>query len=257
MSTSSLAYTLALMERYPESFTGTIKEDTIQQILAAQQADGSFDYMVGGGYPDPDSTAQAMQGLLLLGDTYAAEVQAAADWLTTQMNEDGAILNWGSANPSSTAQALIAFSQKKEEPANDQGKTLYDGMMSFASDDGSFQDANWQTGNLEYSEIASGQCFQALVAYSRMAKGQPALFDLSDTTVTPRPKPDEEKPESNPSSSQVASEPSSTPAEESKPAVSSGAEDLNTPKTGDMGLVSIAAIGLIAAAAVTVLYKKK
>ena len=60
MSTSSLAYALALMERYPDSFSGTLKEDTIQKILGAQQADGSFDYTVGGGYPDPDSTAQAM-----------------------------------------------------------------------------------------------------------------------------------------------------------------------------------------------------
>ena len=92
------------MERYPDSFSGTLKEDTIQKILGAQQADGSFDYTVGGGYPDPDSTAQAMQGLMLLGDTYASEIQAAVDWLKAQMNEDGAILNWGAANPSSTAQ---------------------------------------------------------------------------------------------------------------------------------------------------------
>ena len=151
MSTSSLAYALALMERYPDSFSGTLKEDTIQKILGAQQADGSFDYTVGGGYPDPDSTAQAMQGLMLLGDTYASEIQAAVDWLKAQMNEDGAILNWGAANPSSTAQVLIAFAQKGEVPANDQEKTLYDGIMTFALDNGSFLDANWQTGELEYN----------------------------------------------------------------------------------------------------------
>lgn len=256
MSTGSMAYALALMKRYPESFTGTIQEETIQRILDAQQADGSFDYTVGGGYPDPDSTAQAMQGLMLLGDTYASEIQAAADWLKAQMNEDGAILNWGAANPSSTAQVLIAFAQKGEDPINSQGKTLYDGVMSFALADGSFQDTNWQTGQLEYNQYATGQCFQALVAYSRMANGQTALFDLSDATVTERPKAEEEKPESD-ASSQVSSQPSSVPAEESKPVVSNSAEDLDTPKTGDMGLVSIAAIGLIAAAAAVVLRKKR
>lgn len=202
MSTSSLAYALALMERYPDSFSGTLKEDTIQKILGAQQADGSFDYTVGGGYPDPDSTAQAMQGLMLLGDTYASEIQAAVDWLKAQMNEDGAILNWGAANPSSTAQVLIAFAQKGEVPANDQEKTLYDGIMTFALDNGSFLDANWQTGELEYNEYTTGQCFQALVAYSRMVNGQSALFDLSDAAVAPRPKPEDEKPESGSSSSQ-------------------------------------------------------
>lgn len=256
MSTGSMAYALTLMQRYPESFTGTIQEETIQRILDAQQADGSFDYTVGGGYPDPDSTAQAMQGLMLLGDTYASEIQAAADWLKAQMGESGAILNWGAANPSSTAQVLIAFAQKGEDPINAQGKTLYDGVMSFALADGSFQDTNWQTGQLEYNQYATGQCFQALVAYSRMANGQTALFDLSDATVTERPKAEEEKPESN-ASSQVSSQPSSVPAEEPEPVVSSSAEDLDTPKTGDMGLVSIAAIGLIAAAAVVVLRKKR
>lgn len=257
MSTGSLAYALALMERYPDSFSGTLKEDTIQKILDAQQADGSFDYTVGGGYPDPDSTAQAMQGLMLLGDTYASEIQAAVDWLKAQMNEDGAILNWGAANPSSTAQALIAFAQKGEVPANDQEKTLYDGIMTFALDNGSFLDTNWQTGELEYNEYATGQCFQALVAYSRMVNGQSALFDLSDAAVAPRPKPEDEKPESGSSSSQASSEPSSAREEESEPPASSAAANLNSPKTGDMGLVSIAAVGLIAAAAAVVLYRKK
>ena len=242
MSTSSLAYALALMERYPDSFSGT---------------DGSFDYTVGGGYPDPDSTAQAMQGLMLLGDTYASEIQAAVDWLKAQMNEDGAILNWGAANPSSTAQVLIAFAQKGEVPANDQEKTLYDGIMTFALDNGSFLDANWQTGELEYNEYTTGQCFQALVAYSRMVNGQSALFDLSDAAVAPRPKPEDEKPESGSSSSQASSEPSSAREEESEPPASSAAANLNSPKTGDMGLVSIAAVGLIAAAAAVVLYRKK
>ena len=257
MSTSSLAYALALMERYPDSFSGTLKEDTIQKILGAKQADGSFDYTVGGGYPDPDSTAQAMQGLMLLGDTYASEIQAAVDWLKAQMNEDGAILNWGAANPSSTAQVLIAFAQKGEVPANDQEKTLYDGIMTFALDNGSFLDANWQTGELEYNEYTTGQCFQALVAYSRMVNGQSALFDLSDAAVAPRPKPEDEKPESGSSSSQASSEPSSAREEESEPPASSAAANLNSPKTGDMGLVSIAAVGLIAAAAAVVLYRKK
>lgn len=257
MSTSSLAYALALMERYPDSFSGTLKEDTIQKILDAQQADGSFEYTAGAGFSDPDSTAQAMQGLMLLGDTYASEIQAAVDWLKAQMNEDGAILNWGAANPSSTAQVLIAFAQKGEVPANDQEKTLYDGIMTFALDNGSFLDANWQTGELEYNEYATGQCFQALVAYSRMVNGQSALFDLSDAAVAPRPKPEDEKPESGSSSSQASSEPSSAREEESEPPASSAAANLNSPKTGDMGLVSIAAVGLIAAAAAVVLYRKK
>lgn len=259
MSPTSLAYSLALMERYPDSFTGTIKDDTIQQILAAKQADGSFSYQVGVTASDPDSTAQVMQGLMLLGNTYAAEIQGAADWLKAQMNTDGAIVNWGAANPSSTAQALIAFSQKGEEPADTSGKTLFDGMMAFALPDGSFQDANWQTGLLEYNAYTSGQCLQALVAYRRMADGQAPLFDLSDATVTPRTKP-EEKPQSTVSSEPV-SQPSSVPVEKSdsevSTVVSSQADDLDTPKTGDMGLVSIAVIGLIAVGAATVLYKKK
>ena len=263
MSTSSLAYALALMERYPDSFSGTLKEDTIQKILDAQQADGSFEYTAGAGFSDPDSTAQAMQGLLLLEDGYAAEVQAARDWLAAQMNEDGVLaIDWGTGtgptpNPSSTAQALIAFAQKGEVPANDQEKTLYDGIMTFALDNGSFLDTNWQTGELEYNEYATGQCFQALVAYSRMVNGQSALFDLSDAAVAPRPKPEDEKPESGSSSSQASSEPSSAREEESEPPASSAAANLNSPKTGDMGLVSIAAVGLIAAAAAVVLYRKK
>ena len=89
---------------------------------------------------------------------------------------------------------MIAFAQKGEVPANDQEKTLYDGIMTFALDNGSFLGRNWQTGELEYNEYTTGQCFQALVAYSRMVNGQSALFDLSDAAVAPRPKPEDEKP---------------------------------------------------------------
>ncbi len=274
MSPSSLAYGLALMERYPDSFNGTIKEETISQLLAAKQEDGSFSYMAGVAASDPDSTAQAIQGLMLLGDDYAEEVEAAANWLKDQMDENGAIaVDWGSgpsANPSSTAQALIAFSQKGEEPANEQGKTLYDGMMGFALDDGSFKDVNYMTGNLEYSAYTSGQCFQALVAYSRMANGQTAMFDLSDATVTPgfgqEEQPDSsdvssEEPSSD-SSSEPAEEPTSSeesvPAAESAPETgSAGTEEPESPETGDLNVMSIAAVGLIAAAAAVALHKKK
>ena len=82
-----------------------------------------------------------------------------------------------------------------------------DGIMTFALDNGSFLDANWQTGELEYNEYTTGQCFQALVAYSRMVNGQSALFDLSDAAVAPRPKPEDEKPESGSSSSQALPNP--------------------------------------------------
>ena len=161
------------MERYPDSFSGTLKEDTIQKILGAQQADGSFDYTVGGGYPDPGQYRSGDAGPNAAGRYHMLpRFKAAVDWLKAQMNEDGAILNWGAANPSSTAQVLIAFAQKGEVPANDQEKTLYDGIMTFALDNGSFLDANWQTGELEYNEYTTGQCFQALVAYSRMVNGQ-------------------------------------------------------------------------------------
>ena len=95
MSTGSLAYALALMERYPDSFSGTLKEDTIQKILDAQQADGSFEYTAGAGFSDPDSTAQAMQGLLLLGDGYAAEVQAARDWLGYRPHSESLVYRSG------------------------------------------------------------------------------------------------------------------------------------------------------------------
>ena len=90
-----------------------------------------------------------------------------------------------------------------------------------------------------------------------MVNGQSALFDLSDAAVAPRPKPEDEKPESGSSSSQASSEPSSAREEESEPPASSAAANLDSPKTGDMGLVSIAAVGLIAAAAAVVLYRKK
>ena len=134
---------------------------------------------------------------------------------------------------------------------------MYDGIMTFALDNGSFLDANWQTGELEYNEYATGQCFQALVAYSRMVNGQSALFDLSDAAVAPRPKPEDEKPESGSSSSQASSEPSGAPGRGIRAAGFQCGRKPEFPKTGDMGLVSIAAVGLIAAAAAVVLYRKK
>lgn len=268
LSTTSLAYALVLMTRYPDAFTGTIREETIQQILAARQADHSFSYLAGVEASDPDSTAQAIQGLMLLGDAYAAEIQAAADWLKGQMDENGAILNWGSANPASTAQALVAFSQMGEEPENAQGETLYNGMMDFALADGSFQDVNWQTGGLEYNAYASGQCFQGLVAYQRMATRQAPLLDVRDVTVTARPKQEdtssqsgsshEPKPDfSQPQASAFSQEAVSSPSKESPEETVSLEEDLKTYQTGDMAPVSIAALGFAAAASALLLCRKR
>ena len=107
--------------------------------MAAKQADGSFSYQAGVAASDPDSTAQVMQGLMLLGDTYAAEIQGAADWLKAQMNEDGAILNWGAANPSSLPPRLDRLLPKGRGACKHNRKTLFDGMMTFALPDGSFR----------------------------------------------------------------------------------------------------------------------
>ena len=72
-----------------------------------------------------------------------------------------------------------------------------------------------------------------------MVNGQSALFDLSDAAVAPRPKPEEDEAGIRLFLVSGIFRTLRAPEEESEPPASSEAADLDSPKTGDMGLVPL------------------
>lgn len=189
-STSTLSYTLKLIEFYEDEIENTdeLKNAIIDEMMTRYIDDTGFTYMLGEwATVEADTTAQALQSLVFYYD-YSDEVAKAVEnsmhYLKEQQNhEDGAIMSWDASNPNSTAQMIITASMIGKDVfdyfTTDNGKTLLDGLLAFVREDGGFYEPYYgaDAGSDYY---ATSQALQALVAYDRMVSGKTDLFDFTD-----------------------------------------------------------------------------
>jgi hypothetical protein len=179
-STSTIAYGLNILNGYYED------DSALQAYFADLQTryagNGGFVYMAS--YlefgAEVDSSAQAFQGAYKYAaktnSAFLTELNKVPDYIKSNMNEaTGAVSAWGSDNPSSTAQALIAMTLTDDTATID---SLYNGLLTFSSDSGAFIDMDYTTMQQGESYIASYNALQALQAYDSYQNGK-YIFDIT------------------------------------------------------------------------------
>lgn len=147
-------------------------------LLSMQFADGGWAIM--GDRGDIDVTAMTINSLAPYyssnGDV-AAAVERGLDFLSAKQLSNGGYTSFGTENPESTAQVLMAVSALGIDCQQDSrfvkdGNTLIDGIASFQLADGSFSHTPGGASN----DGATMQSLYSLAAYRRMMEGGGPMF---------------------------------------------------------------------------------
>lgn len=155
-------------------------EQVKTKLLDLRTSDGGW--AVIGQYCDVDATAMAIQALAPFyhtDDDARASVEKALSLLSERQLDDGDFASYGSANPESTAQVIIALSSLGIDASNDErfiknGNTLFDGIAKYRLPNGSFCHKADGASN----ETATVQVLCAAVSYIRMKSGRSSLYIL-------------------------------------------------------------------------------
>ena len=167
------------------------KEALLRSVIDSQQADGGWTIDTWSGTDhgsDADMTAMAIQALApyYTTDEQAAQsIDKALTFLSENQNEDGLFTSYGSYDCESSAQVLIALCELNININEDQrfiknGKTVYDGMMSFyVSDDNGFSHLSGGESNA----LSTRQAYTAAAALYRYENGMTSLYNMSDVEL--------------------------------------------------------------------------
>lgn len=158
---------------------GVTTADTLELLLSLQCADGGW--ALQGTVSDPDVTAMTLQALAPHREDEAvrAAIDRALLRLSGLQRSEGDYASYGTPNPETTAQVLIALSALGIDAMTDarfiqDGCTLLDGLRRYCLPDGSF---SHRLGDAS-SDSATMQAFLALTAYERFCAGRPGLYLL-------------------------------------------------------------------------------
>ena len=154
----------------------------VKKILSMQKSDGGF--AVTGNYGDADVTAMTLQALAPYYSTDSsvkAAVNKALSFLSSIQLDGGDFSSYGSPNPESTAQVMMALSALKIDAKTDSrfiknGKTLFDGINKYRLSDGSFSHKAGASSN----ETATVQVLMAMTSYIRMQNGKGGFYILDN-----------------------------------------------------------------------------
>ena len=153
---------------------------TVNAILELQREDGGW--RVTGNSSDVDVSAMAIQALAPLiheREDVRVAVEHGLDFLSSAQLGNGAYMSYGVENLESTAQVLIALCSLNIDPLTDErfikdGNDIFDGMILFRLDDGSFS----HTEKGDSNKNATVQALCGTVAYLRMIDGKDGLYML-------------------------------------------------------------------------------
>lgn len=212
----SLIYGLHLLNNGCSCSRYTVDSLT-EEMLALQFDDGGWAIMGENG--DIDVTAMSVQALAPQyseNEKVSASIDKALDFLSAKQQDDGGYKSFGTANPESASQVLIAVSAVGADIGDTRfvknGNDLIDGIIKFRLDDGSFS----HTEGGDTNDTATVQAYLALTAYTLSLEGE-RLYDFPAKDVQ-----DELKPISE---TEVSSAVITTaPAETEAPAVTSVTE---------------------------------
>lgn len=204
----SLIYGLHLLNNGCVCSSCTVVSVT-HELLSMQFTDGGWAIMGENG--DIDVTAMAVQALAPQYDTdeaVHAAVDRAVSFLSLKQQDDGGYTSFGTANPESAAQVLIAVSSLGIDVTDGRfvksGNTLIDGIVKYRLEDGSFS----HTEGGETNETATVQACLSLTAYMLMRESGQMFFIFPGISSAPEPSPKT----SQTGPAQTEEEPAASPA---------------------------------------------
>lgn len=164
----------------PDAVTQATRERYLRHILECQKADGGW--ALSGDHSDVDVTAMTLQALSRYRDN--DDVQAAIDralvCLSAMQDENGGFSILGTPTAESCAQVLTALCALGISPQDARfvknGFDVVDYMLTYRATNGGFR----HVADGEVNQMATEQCFYALVALQRYLDGKPALYQMTD-----------------------------------------------------------------------------
>ncbi|MCR5111065.1 MAG: DUF4430 domain-containing protein [Ruminococcus sp.] len=157
-------------------------DDVVSQLLSMQYSDGGW--AIFGDYGDIDVTAMTITALAPYynsnGSVHDA-VERGVDFLSQRQQDNGGYQSFGTPNPESAAQVLVAVSAVGIDCVHDgrfikNDNNLIDGIVEYRLGDGSF--CHTQGG--ETNETATVQALYSFIAYKRMCEGKTSLLLLDN-----------------------------------------------------------------------------
>ena len=219
-------------------------EKLLSLLLMEQQEDGGWTidtWSETKNGSDADMTAMVLQAFAPYYKKYdviTGSVDKALSFLSSNQNDDGAFRSYGSYDCESCAQVITALCSLGIDPENDQrfiknGKTAYDGLISFCLEDRTFSHLAGGDSNA----LSTTQAYTAIASLYRFRNEKTSIFDMNDLELVAYsevlPESSAEEPVSQQSTSQSSVQPSQTSG--TKPESTSKITP-NTPasiKTGD------------------------
>ena len=153
-------------------------DDVVDHLLSMQYSDGGW--AIFGDYGDIDVTAMTISSLApYYYDNSAVHdaVERGIDFLSSRQEDNGGYQSFGTPNPESASQVLVAASSVGIDCVHDErfiknGNNLIDGIAAYRLPDGSFS----HTADGGFNETATIQALYSLIAYKRMCEGCSPLF---------------------------------------------------------------------------------
>ena len=158
----------------------TVREKYVNYILEKQTDDGGW--TMSGDTADPDVTAMALQAISKYQDNEAVKTatEKALSLISRSQDEDGSFSSWDIANAESCAQMIVALCElgiSLDDPRfAKNSNTILDGILTYYEKGKGFR--HIQGG--ETNQMATEQCFCAIVAVKRFIDGKNSLYSMSD-----------------------------------------------------------------------------
>ena len=178
---------IALDSNNYETSDATIRQQCVNEILAAQHDDGGWALQANKSYAsDPDITGMTLTALYPYREqnAVAEACEKAIAWLAEAQNDDGTYSSGGAKCSESCAWVIVATTTWGINPDTDarfikNGKSVVDGLLAhYLEDQAEFQHIIGAGAN----NMATDQSCYGLVAYDRFVNGKTGLYDYSDVT---------------------------------------------------------------------------
>ena len=177
----SLIYGLHLLNNGCTCSEYSTKQLT-DELLSAQFDDGGWAIM--GNIGDIDVTAMCVQSLApqyQSDESVHSAVDRALVFMSDKQQDDGGYISFGTANPESAAQVLIALSSLGTDVTDPRfvknGHDLIDGILKYRLDDGSFCHSEGGDTN----DTATVQALLSLTAYIISQKSEQMMYVFPET----------------------------------------------------------------------------
>lgn len=164
----------------PSASVQATRQMYINNILDNQNADGGWS--LSGDISDPDVTAMALMALSKYQDRELVKtaIENALSLISESQEVNGGFSSWSTANSESCAQMIVALCELgihlDDSRFVKNGNTILHCMLTYYEKGKGFK----HTSDGEENQLATEQCFYALVAVKRFNEGKNSLYSMSD-----------------------------------------------------------------------------